>query len=224
MVASTHHESRGARRAENGHVLINLQRHIRESIAASCIHAYLAPSLLPKGADTCHACNKCSNQPRGATMSIATGEGEAANTALPLRQILLTSWKLLSLLPISLDTRTDRGTLTECPSRLPTNLAHTILLLATKNTSCFGQAFFYQDVLLSSRVFSVTPSVHNKTLNAQQHQRCTKQPAAASTAHQNQVHSSMTYDGFAFRQHVVNQRGKQHSWCTYCCPTTLSCT
>jgi hypothetical protein len=53
--------------------------------------------------------------------------GEAANTALPLRQILLTAWSSLSLLPISLDTRTDRGNLTERPPRLPTILAHTIL-------------------------------------------------------------------------------------------------
>ena len=78
MVASTRHESRGVRRAENGHVLINLQRHISESIAASCIHAYLARSPLPRGADTCHACNKWSNQPRAATMTTAIGEGEAA--------------------------------------------------------------------------------------------------------------------------------------------------
>ena len=74
-------------------------------------------------------------------MTIAIGEGEAANTALPLRQILLTPWKLLSLLPISPDTRTDRGNLTECPPQLPAILAHAILLLATRNASCFGQAF-----------------------------------------------------------------------------------
>ena len=127
MVASTRHESRGARRAENGHVWINLQRQISGGIKASCIHTYLAPPLLPRGADTCHACNKWSNQPRGATMATAIGEGEADNTALPLRQILLTAWTWLPLLPISLDTRTDRGNLTKRPPRLPAILAHTIL-------------------------------------------------------------------------------------------------
>ena len=69
MVASTRHESRGARRAENGHVWINLQRQISGGIKASCIHAYLAPSPLSRGSDTCHASNKRSNQPRAATES-----------------------------------------------------------------------------------------------------------------------------------------------------------
>ena len=69
MVASTHHESRGARSAENGHVWINLQLQISGGIKASCIHAYLAPSPLSRGSDTCHASNKRSNQPRAATES-----------------------------------------------------------------------------------------------------------------------------------------------------------
>ena len=122
----TSRKPRGAK-AENGHVWINLQRQISGGIKASCIHTYLAPPLLPRGADTCHACNKWSNQPRGATMATAIGEGEADNTALPLRQILLTAWTWLPLLPISLDTRTDRGNLIKRPPRLPAILAHTIL-------------------------------------------------------------------------------------------------
>ena len=52
---------------------------------------------------------------------------------------------------------TDRGNLTERPPRLPAILAHTILLLATRNASCFGQAFFCQKVLISPRIFQPTP-------------------------------------------------------------------
>ena len=53
--------------------------------------------------------------------------------------------------------RTDRGELTEHPPRLPAILAHTILLLPTRNASCFGQAFFLQDLLMSEPIFQVTP-------------------------------------------------------------------
>jgi hypothetical protein len=69
LVVSTSHESRGICVAENEHVWINLQRGISGSIKASCIHAYLAPSPLSRGSDTCHACNKWSNRPRAATES-----------------------------------------------------------------------------------------------------------------------------------------------------------
>ena len=64
----TSRKPRGAK-AENGHVWINLQRQISGGIKASCIHAYLAPSPLSRGSDTCHASNKRSNQPRAATES-----------------------------------------------------------------------------------------------------------------------------------------------------------
>ena len=66
-------------------------------------------------------------------MATAIGEGGAANTAIPLRQILLTAWTWLPLLPISLDTHRQRQF--ECtpttPAQRPSSTRSTLVLPET---------------------------------------------------------------------------------------------